>query len=297
MSEPIEQPNLPRSADCGGAGAKRHPAWLRRPIPTAGRKGDVEQTIAGEALHTVCAEAKCPNRGECYGAGTATFLIMGDTCTRSCAFCAINHGSPQPLDTDEPERICRTVARLGLRYVVITSVTRDDCPDGGAGHFARTIALLKQRVADVRVEVLIPDFGGSEQALQAVLDSRPDVLNHNLETIPRLYSRIRPQAQYERSLELLARASRSTLTKSGIMVGLGETEDEVLSVMKDLRAAGCSLMTIGQYLQPTSGQVAVVEYVTPQQFDRYTRLGHELGFRQVVAGPFVRSSYRAAEIF
>ncbi len=283
-----------------GRSRKRLPPWLRKPLPPAGRTPTVVKHVEACGLHTVCREARCPNRIECFSRGTATFLIMGDTCSRACRFCGVAHGSPAPLDPREPERVCESVRKLTLSYVVVTSVTRDDLPDGGSAHFAATVRALKAGVAGMKVEVLIPDFGGSEHALGAVLDSGPDVVNHNVETVPRLYERIRPQADYQRSLSVLRNAAsygRHQAVKSGLMVGLGEREDEVVSVLHDLRECGCSLVTIGQYLQPTDDQVPVEHFVTPRQFGRYEMLGLEMGFSRVFAGPFVRSSYRASELF
>jgi lipoic acid synthetase len=273
---------------------------MKRPIPPAGKKHQVEGLLATGCLHTVCEEARCPNRGECYSRGTATFLIMGDVCTRNCRFCGVTSGAPGAVDPDEPRRVCDAVREMKLRYVVITSVTRDDLPDGGAGHFAAVVSLLKEEIPSVRVEILVPDFQGREESLRLVVNSSPDVFNHNIETVPRLYDRIRPAADYRRSLDVLASVHRMAPTlpvKSGLMVGLGEREDEVQEVMKDLRSSGCSIITIGQYLQPTRQQERVVEFVTPEQFERYTALGKELGFAQVFAGCFVRSSYRADELF
>jgi lipoic acid synthetase len=275
---------------------KRHPAWLRRSIPRAGRKAQVEHELEALRLNTVCRAARCPNRAECHGRGTATFLILGDTCTRACSFCAVGHGTPAPIDEREPERVCRAVKQLGLRYVVITSVTRDDCPDGGAALYARTIVGLRA-IAGIRVEVLVPDFNGNRGALETVLAAGPDVLNHNIETVPRLYPEIRAGADYQRSLGLLEQARGRARTKSGIMLGLGESDAEVKRVLADLRGAGCSVLTIGQYLQPSPRQTAVREFVSPQRFAMYEHYGREIGFEWVFSGPFVRSSYRADQIF
>ena len=255
--------------------------------------------LASMGLHTVCQSASCPNIGECFSRRTATFMILGDACTRSCGFCGVSHDAPHPVDPDEPRRVAEASVRLGLRYVVVTSVTRDDLPDGGAGHFAETVRQLKAAIPGAKVEVLIPDFGGDEDALRAVLDSAPFVLNHNVETVPRLYSTVRPQAVYERSLVVLETARRfrtSIHTKSGLMVGLGEEQGEVLEVLSDLRRAGCDIATIGQYLQPSKRNLPVVEYVPPSQFDEYARVGREMGFSYVASGPFVRSSYHAEEV-
>jgi len=275
------------------------PPWLKRSIGAAGRKGFVERELSIDNLHTVCVEARCPNRGECFGRGTATFLILGSGCTRHCAFCHVRHDAPQPLDLEEPENLLRAVKHLGLSYVVITSVTRDDLADGGAGQYARSIRLLKENIPEIRVEVLIPDLQGDRKALFSVLKSLPDVLNHNLETVPRLYSSIRPQADYQRSLLVLSNTAEynsDIFRKSGLMVGLGEREDEVFSVMTDLLHAGCQMLTIGQYLQPSPEQVPVREFISPEQFAKYSETGKKWGFLEVFAGPYVRSSYRADEI-
>ncbi len=276
------------------------PRWLYKPIPLKGKKQSIEHYLREGSLHTVCEEAHCPNRCECFANGTATFLIMGNTCTRNCLFCSIKHGAPLPLDPQEPERLCEAVTKMNLSYVVITMVTRDDLEDGGANHIAKTISFLKRNLYTLTVEVLVPDFGGSMRALATVLESRPDVFNHNIETVPSLYSYIRPEADYTRSLALLRRTSEfdaSVRVKSGFMVGLGESEREVITLMQDLRNAHVSIVTIGQYLQPGKSQVPVKEFIPPEQFERYRTIGENLGFDQVAAGPFVRSSYHAEEIF
>ena len=283
----------------GAPQAQRLPSWLKRPVAPAGAVQPLEQSLSDANLHTVCAEAKCPNRGECFGRGTATFLILGKICSRSCNFCGITHGAPQPLDKDEPRRVAGAVKRMGVSHAVITSVTRDDLPDGGANQFAAVIRLLKQELPAVTVEVLVPDFCGNDRSLSTVLDAGPDVFNHNIETVLRLYPVVRPQANYKRSLEILAKAARHEVqlnVKSGLMVGLGETPEEVLSAMSDIRKTGCSLLTIGQYLRPSKEQHPVVEYVTPEQFDDYRKQGLAMGFTEVSSGPFVRSSYRAEEM-
>jgi lipoic acid synthetase len=266
-------------------------------FPAGERYQRTKSLLREHALHTVCEEARCPNIGECFNAGSATFMILGDVCTRSCGFCAVTSGRPERgLDWLEPLRVARTVRTLGLDYVVITSVNRDDQPDGGAAIFAGCINAIRRDGADVRVEVLIPDFMGNRDALATVVRARPFVLNHNVETAPRLYPRVRPKARYERSLELLRRAKEldpALLTKSGMMVGLGETGDEVFSVMRDLRAAGVDLLTIGQYLRPTAQHLPVERYWPPEEFAPFVALGRELGFANVEAGPLVRSSYRA----
>ncbi|NLC53409.1 MAG: lipoyl synthase [Firmicutes bacterium] len=279
---------------------QRKPEWLKIKVQANDEKNDVERILGKLALPTVCKEARCPNLMECYGRRTATFLILGRNCTRNCQFCNIQNGPPEPLAPDEPQRVAQAVVTLKLDHVVVTSVTRDDLPDGGAGQFAAVIAAIRRLNPDATVEVLIPDFQGERTALQKVVAAKPDVLNHNVETVPRLYPTVRPEADYHRSLTLLARVKEDNpqiLTKSGVMVGLGETEDELIAVMKDLRTAGCEALTIGQYLAPSRYHHRVVAYITPEQFKRYEILGRELGFRHVASGPFVRSSYRAAEAF
>jgi lipoic acid synthetase len=250
-------------------------------------------------IHTVCQSARCPNLGDCFGRGTATFLLMGNACTRNCRFCAVDHTAPGPLDPAEPARIAQAARMLGLSHVVITSVTRDDLPDGGAAHFAAAIAALRELLPQARVEVLVPDLRGSTEALHTVLAARPDVFGHNVETVPRLYSEVRPQADYQRSLDLLrwaAELATGIVVKSGFMVGLGESEAEVLALLADLRSAGVSAVTIGQYLQPTRAHLPVAEYVPPSIFARYRQAARDLGFRHVLSGPLVRSSYHAAEM-
>lgn len=274
------------------------PPWLRVRLPAGGAYQEVNHLLAGLGLHTVCQEAQCPNKGECFHARTATFLILGDVCTRGCRFCAVAKGQPQPLDTDEPERVAQAVEALNLRYSVITSVTRDDAPDGGAAIFAETIRAIRRRVPRCKVEVLIPDFQGSDEALRIVMDARPDVLNHNLETVPRLYSTARPGADYERSLRLLRRAkemSPGALTKTGLMLGLGEMLDEIRAVMSGLVAVRCDLLTLGQYLQPSRAHLPIERYVPPEEFASLAREGEAMGLKHVEAGPLVRSSYHARE--
>ena len=259
-------------------------------------EGNLEQN----RLHTICQEACCPNQGECFSRGVATFLIMGNVCTRNCRFCAVDSGSPAALDANEPLRLAEEVKRLGLRFVVITSVTRDDLSDGGAGHFARVIEEMRRECPGVGIEVLIPDFQGSRPALKTVVDVSPEVLNHNVETVPRLYASVRPQADYRRSIELLRKAKAlnpSLTTKSGLMVGLGETREEVLEVMVDLRSVLCDVITIGQYLSPSTNHHPVVEYVNPEIFEKYRRDALRLGFRDAASSPFVRSSYMAEKYY
>ena len=282
-----------------GSTAQRLPAWLRRPIAHSGEYRAVEGLLDELHLATVCQEAKCPNRGECYASGTATFLIAGDACTRGCRFCAVETRVPAPLDGDEPARVAEAVKRLGLRHAVVTMVTRDDLADGASGHVASTIVAIRAAAPGVAVEVLVSDFGGDEAAIDTVADARPDVFNHNLETVPRLYAEVRPGADYARSLGVLARAKARAVdvpTKSGLMLGLGETHEEVVAVMRDLRAVGCDYLTLGQYLRPSARHLPVAEFVTPDAFAALAREGYALGFAGVASAPFVRSSYHAAEL-
>ena len=254
----------------------------------------------GLNLHTICESALCPNLGDCFSQRTATFLLLGNTCTRNCTFCAVKQGVPNPVDANEPQHLAEAVEKLGLRHVVITSVTRDDLPDGGASHFARTIALLQEKDQELTVEVLIPDFCGSLRSLKMIVDARPDVINHNLETVPRLYSEVRPKADFRRSLELLRQVKEldsRIVAKSGLMVGLGETREELLGVMEELRRVKCDLLTIGQYLQPSPSHHPVVRYIPPEEFLDYARTGKEMGFRAVASAPLVRSSFNAAQLY
>jgi len=271
------------------------PPWLRRRALTTEAWQQMKSMLDQLSLATVCEEADCPNIGECFSHRTATFLILGRACTRNCRFCAIEHGRPQPVDPEEPRHVLDAVQHLGLRHVVITSVTRDDLPDGGAAHFAACIRAVHGQ-ASTTVEVLVPDFRGDEAALHAVLAAGPEVFGHNLEVAPRLYPQVRPQADYPQSLRLLKRAKQllpTVRTKSGIMVGVGEQEQEVIDVMRDLRGADCDFLTVGQYLRPSPQHYPVVEYVRPEIFDAYAETARGLGFRGVLSGPFVRSSYRA----
>ncbi len=275
------------------------PSWLKRPIAFSGRKAFVEDQLTHAGLHTVCSAAKCPNRGECHARGAATFLILGEVCTRHCGFCGVKHGAPSGVDPDEPLRLCEAAFRMGLRHVVVTSVTRDDLPDGGASVFARTVGLLRNRIPNGAVELLIPDFSGNEEALETVLKSKPDVLGHNIEAVPRLYPAVRQGASYKRSLEILAKSAardQTIIIKSGLMVGLGERIGEVEDTMGDLRDAGCSVLTIGQYLRPSAGQVPVVDFIRPEVFEQFKERARAMGFSKVFAGPYVRSSYRAEEV-
>jgi lipoyl synthase len=282
------------------------PAWLLTEVCRA-KRGTGAATVAQtrhllDRLHlpTVCDSARCPNRGECFSHHTATFLILGDICTRGCAFCAVTKGKPLPLEADEPERLARAVTELGLRHVVITSVTRDDLPDGGAAHYARVVAALRQHCPGVRVELLVPDFRGSREALATVLASGPDILAHNLETVPRLYPEVRRGADYGRSLQVLEQAKRLSpqiVTKSGLMLGLGEESPEIEVVLQDLRQVACDMLTLGQYLSPSLHHVPVARYVRPEEFVSWQRQTLALGFKSVAAGPLVRSSYKAPVFF
>ena len=275
----------------------RKPDWLKKPLPEARAIHKMQDLLRTRHLHTVCESALCPNLGECFAQGTATFLIMGDTCTRDCRFCGVAGGRPDALDPGEPERVADAVLRLGLQHVVVTSVTRDDLPDGGAAHYVATIRAIRAVMPEVTVEVLVPDFGGRMESLDLVLAEAPEVFNHNLETAPRLYSVVRPQAVFARSLALLARASgRRPLVKTGWMVGLGESPDEVKALLDEVRAAAVDLVTIGQYLRPSARHLPVTEYVRPEVFEEYRRYGEGLGL-MVHAGPFVRSSFQARRDF
>ncbi|MCS6953678.1 MAG: lipoyl synthase [Bryobacterales bacterium] len=272
------------------------PAWLRAPAPAGENYRELKDLVRRLRLHTVCESAACPNVGECWNQRTATFMILGNVCTRRCGFCAVQKGAPLPVDYDEPLRVAEAVAALGLRYAVITSVNRDDRKDGGAELFALTIQAIRRRVPGCQVEVLIPDFQGSHNAMDMVLDAAPDVLNHNIETVPRLYRQVRLGARYERSLDILAYSKHrrpDIPTKSGLMVGLGETMEEVLAVMRDLRAAGVDILTIGQYLRPSPRHLPVMRFVPPEEFAELGRAGRSMGFRHVESGPLVRSSYHA----
>jgi len=275
----------------------RKPQWIRARSPANPAVGRLKSVLRENRLHTVCEEASCPNIGECFAGGTATFMIMGDICTRRCPFCDVAHGRPQPLDAEEPENLGRTIRQMGLRYVVVTSVDRDDLRDGGAAHFAACIGAIRRHSPAIRVEVLVPDFRGRmDRALEILNHSPPDVFNHNLETVPRLYKKVRPGSDYAWSLELLRRFKAlhpHVPTKSGLMLGVGETLEEVEQVMRDLRDHGCNMLTLGQYLQPSVHHLAVERYVHPDEFDRLGELGYELGFSHVASGPMVRSSYHA----
>jgi lipoic acid synthetase len=283
--------------------SKQHapkPPWLKKRLPSGPDFENVKVVINKSQLHTVCQEAKCPNIWECFSKHTATFLILGDRCTPNCRFCAVTHGPLIPPDPKEPARVAKAAQEMRLQYVVVTSVTRDDLPDGGAGIFADTILEIRNRMPDTKVEVLIPDFQGNAQSLETVLKAHPDVLNHNIETVPRLYAMVRPEAVYNRSLELLKSVQTfdpAIPTKSGLMLGLGETSDEIHQTLEDLLDAGCHILTLGQYLQPTHKHLPVVRYVTPNEFNHWQKIAYDLGFSEVASGPFVRSSYRAHELF
>ncbi|MGZ0078525.1 lipoyl synthase [Methylomonas sp. EFPC1] len=275
----------------------RKPDWIRIKLPSGDQVNRIKQSLREHRLHTVCEEAACPNLSECFSHGTATFMIMGDLCTRRCPFCDVAHGKPQPLDAEEPANLAATIAAMALKYVVITSVNRDDLRDGGASHFAACIAAVRSQSPNTTIEVLVPDFRGRMDTALDILQQQPcDVFNHNLETVPRLYLQARPGADYHISLQLLQQHRQrlpNVPTKSGLMLGIGETEAEVIDVMKDLLAHGVSMLTLGQYLQPSKDHLAVQEYIHPDQFQRYADIARELGFKQVASAPLVRSSYHA----
>jgi lipoic acid synthetase len=278
----------------------KKPRWLKKRLPTGPEYEKVKTVIGKDRLHTVCQEAKCPNMWECFSQQTATFLIMGSRCTRDCRFCSVAYGPTEPPDPAEPERVATAARQMGLRYVVITSVTRDDLPDGGAAFFAATIEAAHRQIPSAKVEVLIPDFQGNAEALQTVLDARPDVLNHNIETVPRLYTLVRPQARYKRSLQLLSRVQKyapGLPIKSGLMLGLGESSEEIRATLKDLIDAGCRILTLGQYLQPSKAHLPIKRFVTPEEFEQWRQIAIEIGFSEVASGPFVRSSYHAKELY
>jgi len=275
---------------------RRRPPWIKVRAPSGDNYERVYGLMRGQKLHTVCEEAQCPNIGECWGRGTATFLMMGDTCTRSCGFCDIKTGRPSPLDWAEPNRVAETVKALGLRHVVITSVNRDERADGGAPIFAMVIKRIRQLQPGCSIEVLIPDFKGNKAALEIVMKAQPEILNHNVETVPRLFKHVQPQDHYEWAMTTLANAKQLdplVLTKSGIMVGLGETFDEVVEVMHDLVDRGVDILTIGQYLQPSKQHLPVERFYLPEEFDKFIEIGKQIGFKWVESGPLVRSSYRA----
>lgn len=277
----------------------RLPPWLRKSAVDFSALHALKTELRARDLHTVCESARCPNIHECFARKAATFMLLGDICTRRCGFCAVPQGEPGTLDADEPQKVADMAARMGLRYVVLTSVNRDDLPDGGSAHFAATVAELRKALPNAQVEVLVPDFLGDLDAVSRVLDAAPDVFNHNMETVARLYRRVRPQAVYERSLDVLLFAKKQhpqALTKSGLMVGLGESVDEVHRLLDDLRGAQVDVATIGQYLQPKRHRLPVEEFVAPEQFERYREYGESIGFRAVFSGPLVRSSYMAEHV-
>jgi lipoic acid synthetase len=272
----------------------RRPSWLKMKMPGGDGYGRLTRLVTEQKLHTVCQSAKCPNMGECWSAGTATLMILGNVCTRSCGFCHIATGKPPTLDLDEPRRVGHAVGAMSLKHVVITSVNRDELPDGGSEIWAETIRQIRQQSPGTHIEVLIPDFCGDWTALQNVLDEKPEILNHNIETVPRLYKRVRPQAKYHRSLKLLQIAKdQGLVTKTGAMLGLGETPDEIDSVMDDLVSIGCEILTLGQYLQPTAQHLPVERWVPPEEFNNWKQVGESKGIRHVESGPLVRSSYHA----
>ena len=285
-------------ASPGSASPAERPKWLRAPAPAGGNYRELKSLIGRLRLHTVCESAACPNVGECWNHRTATFMILGNVCTRRCGFCAVEKGAPLPVDWDEPNRVAEAAAAMRLRFAVVTSVDRDDRPDGGAELFALTIRAIRGRVPGCRVEVLTPDFQGRRAAVETVLEAAPDVFNHNAETVPRLYREVRPGARYERSLQVLAWAREiapAMPVKSGLMLGLGEASGEVLAAMRDLRASGVGILTLGQYLRPSPAHLPIARYLAPEEFDGFRRAGLEMGFSHVESGPLVRSSYHAAE--
>jgi lipoic acid synthetase len=295
-------PASPRPEDDqGGAGrgrSRRLPEWLKRPIPSSGGTYFTKNLVGELGLETICESARCPNRSECWTRRTASFMILGETCTRPCGFCAVKRGKPEAVADDEPARLAEACSRMGLRHVVITSVTRDDLPDGGAEHFRRCVKAVRQRTG-ATIEVLTPDFDGRTEAIDVVLSARPEVFNHNLETVARLQQHVRRKSQYGislRVLEYVKRTSPETRTKTGLMLGLGETTEEVLETLADLRSIGCDLVTLGQYLQPSPRHLPVVRYLPPAEFEELGRLARRLGFADVASGPFVRSSYHADEM-
>jgi lipoic acid synthetase len=280
--------------------SQRLPDWFKQKIPAAGETATVERLLSELKLHTVCEGAHCPNLGQCFARGTATFMIMGNTCTRNCTFCAVTKGRPLPPDPDEPAHIAEAVKQLGLSYVVITCVTRDDLVDGGAWHFAETIKALHSAMPRLKVEVLVSDLRGNAESVRMVIDAVPDVFSHNLETVPHLYPEVRPMADYRRSLDVLKTAKKidpRLITKSGLMLGLGETRDEVIAVMRDLIQSGCDLLTLGQYLAPSQSHHPVVRFLTPEEFADYEHIGLTEGFKGVASAPLVRSSFRASELY
>lgn len=279
---------------------KRKPEWLRVKIQGGETSGNVQEILKKYSLNTVCREANCPNRMECFSKRTATFMVLGKNCTRNCTFCNVTKEKPEPVDINEPYNVAQAVDKLGLKHAVITSVTRDDIEDGGAGHFAKIIEEIKKLNKNITIEVLIPDFKGSKEALKKVVDAKPEIINHNVETTPSLYKEVRPMAVYKRSLELLKNVKdmdKSIMTKSGFMLGLGETEEDVVGILKDLKEINCEIVTIGQYLAPSSKHHPVVEYVHPDIFKKYEKIALDMGFKHVFSAPLVRSSYYAEQVF
>jgi len=275
----------------------RKPEWLKKQWRLTEDMARVEELVSELGLNTVCREASCPNYSDCWGRGTATFLILGANCTRSCGFCGVTNSAPEPVDTGEAARVAEAVKRLALSYVVITSVTRDDLEDGGAAEFARTVREIRRLCPETKIETLIPDFQGSEAALDLVIEAAPDVISHNIETVKELYEKVRPQADYDRSLNVLRYIKTEIKTKSGLMVGVGETDAQVRETIDDLKAVGCSILTIGQYLRPSKENIPVESYIEPEVFDRWAEYAKDIGFEFVASAPFVRSSYHAEEVF
>lgn len=286
--------------DTGSApSAGRLPEWLRRNILVNDDSRQVRSILKEQRLNTICESGRCPNKGECWAAGTATFMLMGSVCTRTCQFCAVNKGRPEALDASEPGRVVEAARQMNLKHVVLTSVNRDELPDQGSSHFATTVNLLKQEIKGIEVEILTPDFQGRRDCIATVLESRPAVFNHNVETVPRLYKRVRPGSKYKRSLEVLQAAKElapEIPTKSGLMLGLGESREEVVEVMQDLHDHGCDILTLGQYMQPTRDNLPVHRYVTPSEFEELAFIAEGIGFKKVHSGPLVRSSYHASEV-
>jgi lipoic acid synthetase len=298
MSAMATRDRVRAGSEAAAAPPQRRPDWIRVRAPSGETVEWLRELMRSKSLHTVCEEAMCPNMGECWGSGTATFLMMGDTCTRSCGFCDVKTGRPAPLDWLEPERVARAVQAMRLRHAVITSVNRDERPDGGAPVFAMVIRRIRELLPGCSIEVLIPDFKGSIEALRTVMHARPEILNHNVETVPRLFKKVQPQDRYEWAQATLSNARRldaEVLTKSGIMLGLGETLDEVKAVMRDLRSWGVDILTVGQYLQPSKTHLPIDRYYTPEEFAGLKRYGEEIGFQWVESGPLVRSSYHAEQ--
>ena len=300
MPKGPSETDVPSGPETAAAPRARLAPWLKKRLPSSDTTREVRELVEDLGLHTVCQSARCPNLSECWSRKAATFMILGDLCTRTCRFCTVPKGKPLPPDEDEPERVAEAARRMGLRHVVVTSVDRDELPDQGASHFARTIAAVRRALPEAVIEVLTPDFRGEEACVDAVTDARPHIFNHNTETVPALYERVRPGARYERSLALLARVKArdpSVFTKSGLMLGLGEGEADLRRVLKDLRAVRVDVLTLGQYLRPSEAQLPVERFVTPEEFAAWGRVAKELGFLSVASGPFVRSSYNAAEVY